>query len=215
MNGPSALQLALDLHRMPSFARAARWTTFPPNLLLLIRIVSGSQEAMGEAIAITGERPERIHAAAAFFLQQALLGVEGDHYRTLGVPRDASRALINEHARNLTKWLHPDRDAASWDSALAARVLHAWSELKDPARRAEYDRSLGRMSSRQRRGSGRATGIGRSGLSPAARRQTLSLRNSSWRRWFSVRRMIFAVVVVVVVGSGLVAISLPLMLWSN
>jgi hypothetical protein len=142
MRGPSALQLALDLHRMPTLAAAARRTPVPSDIMVLIQIVGGSNDAMDRAVNLTGAGRDRIHAAAAFFIQQVLLESQGDHYRVLGVPRDADSALIGQHARGLLKWLHPDRDASSWDSTLATRVLSAWAELKDPLRRAGYDRSL-------------------------------------------------------------------------
>ncbi|WGR90808.1 J domain-containing protein (plasmid) [Bradyrhizobium sp. ISRA443] len=137
-----ALHLALELARSPALARAIRDRPLPSGVLTLIRIAAGSHKPLSDATRLTGEDAEAVKAAAELFLQQNLLQANGNHYRTLGVSATASRETLAEHVRWLMKWLHPDRDRAAWDSAFSQRVLDAWHELKDPERRARYDRSL-------------------------------------------------------------------------
>jgi hypothetical protein len=137
-----ALYLALDLARTPGLARVIRSRPLPPDVLRLIRIAAGSPDAVADAVRSTGEDAETIGAAAKLFLQQGLFRAGGDHYRTLGLSTGAPSDKLSEHVRWLMKWLHPDHDQAAWDSTLAERVLTAWHELKDPGRRAAYDRAL-------------------------------------------------------------------------
>ena len=165
MDDHGALHLALDVARMPALARRIRRQPLPPDLLPLIRIAAGAPDAIAAAHEATGENGETIRAAAILFLQQGLLQQDGDHYRTLGLPSDASRELIAEHGRWLMKWLHPDHDAAAWDSALAKRVLAAWHELKNPKRRARYDKLRAR-----------ALALEATARRPSARQQGTTLR---------------------------------------
>ena len=68
-----------------------------------------------------------------------------DPYEVLGVSRGASQDEINSAYRRLVRSLHPDSrasDAAAPPDALE-RVLAAYAVLRDPARRAEYDRRHG------------------------------------------------------------------------
>lgn len=62
-----------------------------------------------------------------------------DPYRTLGVPRSASREEIARAYRALAKAHHPDRGAAA--SPRMSRINEAWHILSDPARRARWDRA--------------------------------------------------------------------------
>lgn len=62
-----------------------------------------------------------------------------DHYSVLGVPRDASGALIREAYRERAKRLHPDRDPSP-QAAERFRELHqAYATLRDPLLRLAYD----------------------------------------------------------------------------
>jgi len=64
-----------------------------------------------------------------------------DYYETLGVSRDADEATIKKAFRKLAKELHPDRNPG--DKAAEQRfkeVNEAYEALKDPQRRAAYDR---------------------------------------------------------------------------
>jgi hypothetical protein len=68
-----------------------------------------------------------------------------DHYRTLGVSKDASAGEIRAAHRSLARRHHPDLVADPADRAQAehrmAAINGAWHVLGDPVRRAEYDES--------------------------------------------------------------------------
>src|SRR3972149_6620047 len=61
-----------------------------------------------------------------------------DPYRVLGVGRDATTAEIKAAHRRLAKRFHPDTAAA--DEPVFLAVQGAYELLKDPLRRAEWDR---------------------------------------------------------------------------
>ena len=63
-----------------------------------------------------------------------------DLYAVLGVSPDASQNQIGHAYRRLLRAHHPDLDPDSDSAALAAAVAAA-AVLRDPARRAAYDRS--------------------------------------------------------------------------
>ena len=66
-----------------------------------------------------------------------------DPYRVLGVSPAATQQEIRDAYRRRARMAHPDlagEDSASWMRDLNA----AWEILKDPARRAAYDESMGR-----------------------------------------------------------------------
>lgn len=63
-------------------------------------------------------------------------------YDVLGVRPDASRDEIRATYRAAARRFHPDTAGVAGAERMSA-VNHAWSVLGDPARRREYDRSLG------------------------------------------------------------------------
>lgn len=138
--GPiDALEQALALRAAPGRASMLRKRPLPDNVLLLIRIVAGDRNRLEGAARRTGETANAVLEAAQLYLQQILLSDDGDPYRVLGVPADASDDTIKAHYRSLMVWLHPDRDPDRWETGFADRVNGAWRAVGSAARRAQHD----------------------------------------------------------------------------
>jgi hypothetical protein len=129
MTQPHAIELALDLARMPTLARSSVVPPLPSNVIELIRIAAASPEACQVAAAHTGQPKPVVIEAARFYLQQVLFRPDADCHRVLGIEPSASRATARDHMRWLMEWLHPDRNNNSWDAVYAERVLKAWREV--------------------------------------------------------------------------------------
>jgi molecular chaperone DnaJ len=64
-----------------------------------------------------------------------------DYYELLGVPRDADPERIKKAYRKLAMEFHPDRNNGSKEAeARFKEISEAWEVLRDPERRARYDR---------------------------------------------------------------------------
>ncbi len=61
----------------------------------------------------------------------------GTHYKILGIPFSADADTIEGAFRRLIKRWHPDKGGAIEETK---RIIRAWRCLRDPARRAKYDR---------------------------------------------------------------------------
>ena len=70
-----------------------------------------------------------------------------DHYQELGLARDADAEAIRTAYRTRAKQLHPDlSDSADAQSKVPfLRLQEAYDVLRDPLRRAQYDRELARQ----------------------------------------------------------------------
>jgi preprotein translocase subunit Sec63 len=65
-----------------------------------------------------------------------------DHYKVLGVPRDASLRTIKQAYRERVKQWHPDHNAAPNAPEVFHALHDAYSTLIDADRRADYDDRL-------------------------------------------------------------------------
>jgi molecular chaperone DnaJ len=63
-----------------------------------------------------------------------------DFYRLLGVPRDCSEADVKKAYRKLAMEYHPDRNASADAEARFKEITEAYEVLRDPQKRAAYDR---------------------------------------------------------------------------
>ncbi|MCC6405733.1 MAG: DnaJ domain-containing protein [Planctomycetes bacterium] len=63
-----------------------------------------------------------------------------DYYGVLGVPRDASVEAIRSAYRKLARKQHPDIDKSAGSTERFQRINEAYEVLKDPEKRARYDR---------------------------------------------------------------------------
>jgi DnaJ-class molecular chaperone len=70
-----------------------------------------------------------------------------DHYRTLGVQRTATQREIVGAYRKFLRTHHPDMDSAVTDRSELLRIMEAFAVLRNPAKRAAYDRELARHAS--------------------------------------------------------------------
>jgi curved DNA-binding protein len=62
-----------------------------------------------------------------------------DYYRTLGVPRDASREDIHRAYRKLARKYHPDLNKEAGAEEKFKEIGEAYEVLKDPEKREKYD----------------------------------------------------------------------------
>lgn len=124
-----AIDVALDLARMPSFSAVVRRRPVPADILEVIQVAAGCPEALQAATEAVREPLSIIKAAAIFYLQEALFFPGADLHRNLGVAPGASRAQMRLHMRWLLQWLHPDHNSDETARLLAARVIGAWQEL--------------------------------------------------------------------------------------
>lgn len=67
---------------------------------------------------------------------------EDDHYRVLGVARDAGTPEIRRAYRRLARQHHPDHDPRPESHERFRALADAYAALNDPARRARYDRAM-------------------------------------------------------------------------
>lgn len=143
MSGGEALDLALGLLRAPARRGLLVTRPLPTGMTTLLEVAGGSARAARDASAATGATPEELLEASRFFVQQVLFHESANAYRILGARPDAPQPQLASHHRLLQRWLHPDRDGGlAWDSAFSARVNEAWSRLRSPQARREYDAQL-------------------------------------------------------------------------
>lgn len=67
---------------------------------------------------------------------------ERDHYRLLGVSRDATAGEIRRAYRRLARQHHPDLNPRPDGAARFAALANAYAILNDPAARVRYNRTL-------------------------------------------------------------------------
>jgi hypothetical protein len=148
MTSSRAIDLALDLARMPAFAPSMSAAPLPADVLEVIRIAAESPETCRAAALATGEPEPVLVEAARFYLQQVLFREEADCYRVLGIRPGESHAAAKAHMRWLLRWLHPDRNG-SWDAVYAKRIVKAWREVSKESAASGNSRSTAEASGSQ------------------------------------------------------------------
>ncbi len=142
-NAPAdCVSLAIAFHQAPGrFPELLHGRAeLPAGIGPLLRLAGGAEAegANGPAFIPDAE----IRQAARFFIERVLLAHEADHYRVLGVRPEASLDEIKEHHRLLMRLYHPDREGAAgddWSEAFATRINLAYTALRQPRARADYD----------------------------------------------------------------------------
>jgi len=144
--GGGAAELALAVFAEPTrFGELVRGGgSLPADTIVVMRAAA---EAMRDGRQHGLDENRR---AALFFVEHVLLAYEADHYRALGLNRDATDDQVREHYRVMMGIFHPDRQgwADSDREKLSARINLAHHVLRDAHRRAAYD--LERMQARPR-----------------------------------------------------------------
>jgi hypothetical protein len=134
-----AVKVALELMHVPSRVRHTRSQPLPEGVSTVLRIAAGEEASLTEATETFGRSPEVLRAAAAFFIEQILLGPGGDSYKILGGNEASSTGELRRNMALLLRWLHPDVDPTGIRSIFAGRVTKAWEDVNTPTRRAAYD----------------------------------------------------------------------------
>jgi hypothetical protein len=168
----TALRVAFQLIHVPSQIRHARLAALPRDVLLLLQIAAGDEEALRQGCVMADKSREEIQEAAAFFIEQILFAPNTDCYRVLGARSDATTKDLRRNMSYLLRWLHPDVQSKDERSVFARRVSLAWDALKTPERRAAYDATRPTVSSK----------------APARKRQTRPGSSSRQSYRFSFRR---------------------------
>lgn len=170
MSEGNALKLAIDLLHVPSRVRHLRTAALPDDVLLLLEIAAGDEQATRRATDATGRPPKLLRNAAAFFIEQILLAPGSDSYRVLGGTAQTSSSDLRRNMALLLRWLHPDMERSSGEnrSLFAGRVTLAWDDLKSTERRAAYDaraQDPGKPRSRRSKGNGHMQQAGKPAMS--------------------------------------------------
>lgn len=145
---PRLLVLALEFYRAPlRFGHLTDPAAPLPRPFgdwlseALAAVAPANLRQTAEALAA---EPGEIEAALVFFVRQVLLLPQADHYRVLGLPRQATDEAIRQHYSLLVRLFHPDRSPGDEDQGitLTARINAAYRVLRDPEARRRYDRGL-------------------------------------------------------------------------
>ena len=105
-----AVRVAIDLMHSPSQARRIRSASLPDDVVVLLRIASGDDEAISQAAGKLGRSRETVREAATFYVVQVLLFPDADSYRVLGAKPQATNGELRRNMTLLLRWLHPDLD---------------------------------------------------------------------------------------------------------
>lgn len=108
---------------------------------LLVDVASGRNGRWHSTVARAARRrglsPASIADRAAIFLTALEARRRDDLYRLLGVPPLAAEAELRDRWLEVSRTMHP---AAGGDPARFRAAREAWDTLRDPVRRAEYER---------------------------------------------------------------------------
>jgi hypothetical protein len=142
MDRSGAVKRAIDLLYFPSQARSVKSAPLPDDVLVLLRIADGDEEATNQAAQSVGRARDVVRDASTFFIEQVMFHSNADSYRVLGARPEATVGELRRNMALLLRWLHPDHDRRGERAVFATRVTRAWNDLKTQGRREVYDHSL-------------------------------------------------------------------------
>jgi hypothetical protein len=134
-----ALDAAMRLARRPHRARAMRAAPVPKGVITLFQILSISDEPTALAVHRLKRDPDFIRSIAARYVDEVLLTGDRDHYRVLGVRRDAPQEQIDAHLRAALAWLLPCVGTSRWEDEFASAAVAAGRAIGTADDRIAYD----------------------------------------------------------------------------
>ncbi len=146
--GQKVLVLALEYHRFPlRYKKLANPETPLPRGFdtlfkdFCIALTSRNIEATAKMFKVS---PEGLEEASQFFLRQVLLAPRADHYRVLGLSRNASQEDVKQHYSLIVRLFHPDRsnNGDERNAAFTARINAAYNALRTIDGRRRYNKQL-------------------------------------------------------------------------
>jgi curved DNA-binding protein CbpA len=109
----------------------------------LISMLNGTNDAQ-RFLSSRGISTEYVQENVGAVFTRLHLNRDHDHYLTLALPRYASDAQIHRRWKELMRIYHPDRNSNADAALCAKRINEAYSVLKNPRQRTEYDRKTAR-----------------------------------------------------------------------
>ena len=139
---PDSIADALLVHARDPAARMLRGIDPSSGFDLCARLALGKPVALRREDLRRAAADGALRAAALRFIARTQFAPDADHYTLLGLAPNAPPQAIRDRHRVLMQIVHPDRTPRDvrWPEGLAARVNRAYGTLKDPERRAAYDR---------------------------------------------------------------------------
>jgi len=135
-------QLVLDFQQNPSHFEAliGPGKPLPEDTGKLLEEVAGKISSDSDDDSPTDE----LFSATAFFIERVLFMPGGDLYRQLGLEQYATQEQIRKHYHLLMHLFFLDREdmAADWSAEYADCINRAYSILRDPVKRRNYDDRL-------------------------------------------------------------------------
>jgi len=108
---------------------------------VFINILNDSEEAR-EFLSSAGISREYVSGQITNILSMLHFNRGNDHYLTLALSRSAPESLLHKRWKELMLLYHPDRNSGDEAAACAMKINDAYSILKNPGKKAEYDRKM-------------------------------------------------------------------------
>jgi hypothetical protein len=126
----TAFELALAVLRQPGLSRDMRRVQIPCDILVLIKISAGDEELKKQLSDKHFVSEDDVEAASKLYVQSIMTTAGANDWRMLCLPTGAILEDVKEHKKWLLKWLHPDRNRNTWQSALFLKVNAAFNRLQ-------------------------------------------------------------------------------------
>ena len=114
----------------------------PNGIISLFHILGGSAELTALAAHRLRRNPASVRAIAANYIKRILATGDPDHYRILGVPRDAPQEQIDAHLQAALAWLLNCVGTTRWEAEFASAVVAAGRAIGTTDDRIMYDLAL-------------------------------------------------------------------------